>query len=201
MPAKLSYKLIVMNIFQFILFLSIIIWLIIPFRQIGKKYFYYFLSFALLDPLTEFLRIAFKSSSNYFFVPITCLALISILNISIIKKYRYQIIVLFVLVCIFNFTKIMSENTFIILCIIHLLIFLKLLKVFSINFVRNKLFDIFLTILIFYEITVILKFLNLLTGFTNADIYFYITTTFEILFGLFFCIFRSDDSRLVLQLK
>ena len=70
-----------------------------------------------------------------------------------------------------------------------------------ITFEKNRLLNLFVIILIFYEITLIAKFLNNLTGFTNDYYYYVITSIFEIAFGIFFIIFKADNKFLVFQLK
>jgi len=56
--------------------------------------------------------------------------------------------------------------------------------------------------LAFYEFTVLLKFFNYLFPLNvDARTYFYITTIFELLVGVFFTTFREDSPKLVYKLK
>ena len=190
-----------MNFIYIIAYISILIWAIIPFRQIGNNYFYYFLLFAAIDPIMLFFRIGLHSTTNYFYLPYSYLIWLSIQNGSFIKKYRFLLFVIFILISLVSIDHFVMDKFFLFMGLIHLVIFLKFIKDFIIDFIRNNILNIFLIVLAFYEITIITKNFNILSGITNAHVYFVITTFFEILIGLFFCIFRSDDNRLILQLK
>lgn len=189
-----------MNLIYISIYISILIWAVIPFRQLGKQYFYYFFLNAIVDPIVLFLRIVFHSTSNYLYLPITILILYSV-QIKNINKNKLLFSFLFIICSLIGLNNEVLNNIFLIIGIIHLIIFLVFIKDFIIIFVNKDLVNVFLVILSFYEITIITKDFNLLTGITDANIYFAITTIFEILFGLFFCVFRSDDNRLLLQLK
>lgn len=190
-----------MRILFYIDTFSIILWIIIPFIQFKKKYFFYFFILAFMDIATLFLRLVLHSSSNYFYFPFSFLLFFSIQDLLFIKKYQKIIIILFILICFMNFNNFIENRTFFLISLVHFVILIKLLKDFIISFVKYNLFNIFILSLIFYEITLLTKFLNLLIGFSNADIYFIITSLFETFIGLFFCIFKSDNPRLLLQFK
>ena len=185
----------------YIIFTSIIIWLIIPFRQLGNKYFYYFLFLAIMDPISIFFRWILNSPTNYFYIPLSFLALISLLGTNTLKKYRILIIILILIVFIMNFSYIISIRFFLFMSITHLLILFYFLKDFIVGFFKSKIFDIFLMLLIFYELTIVTKNLNLISGFADAHFYFFITSILEILIGLFFCFFKTDNPRFILQFK
>ncbi len=187
-----------MKIIYFLAYFSVFVWAIVPFRQYKGKYFLYFLSWVSADIATVPARLIFHSGTNFFYAPFSFLALIALQDIKFIKKYWVVITILFLGVCYINLNNNMM-GTFV--SIIHFFILLIFLKELIMTFVTKNLVKIFLIILIFYEIMTVAKFLNYLTGFTNAYIYFIITSIFEITFGLFFIIFKSDDKRLIFQLK
>ena len=169
-----------------------------PFRQFRKKYFFYFLAWVSADIVTLPARLVFHSGTNFFYAPFSFLALVALQDIIFIKKYWVVILIVFSVICIISLN---NNVTGISVSIIHFFILLIFLKELIITFVKNNLVSIFIIILIFYEITVVVKYLNLLTGFTNDYIYYIMTTLFEIIFALFFIIFKSDDKRLIFQLK
>ena len=181
-----------MNIFDNLVYIGVVVWAIVPLRQYRQKYFLYFL---------------FHSGTNFFFPTFSFLALCSLLNYRTIKKYGIILILLFIITCIIgldnNILGIPGYHAVAIsLSIIHSFILLIFLKQFMTTFyAKQNLVDIFSLLLIFYEIMNIAKFLNYLTGFTNDYFYFNITTSFEILIGIFFIIFKADNKRLVFQLK
>ncbi|MDP2036084.1 MAG: hypothetical protein Q8L04_01780, partial [Ignavibacteria bacterium] len=65
------------------------------------------------------------------------------------------------------------------------------------TYVETKKLNIFYLMLVFYMLTVILKFFNLLFGFADASAFFIITTIAQIIFGLFFSFVREDGSGIV----
>lgn len=180
---------------------TIIIWIIIPFRQFRGRYFFYFLFLALMDPLTLFLRIFLNSNSNYFYIPLSYLAFVSLFDFSIIKKARSIFIIIFLIVCISNFSDYMADRFFFYMSLIHIMILLYFIKEFMVSFLKSKIFNVFILLLIFYELTIVTKNLNLIAGFTDAQIYHFISSIFEILIGLFFCFFKTDNRRFILQFK
>ena len=189
-----------MKIFYYLTIFSTLLWIIVPIRQIKKKYFLYFLFVEAADLFTLILRLVFHSKSNFFYIPLSYLSFVAVLNTDFAKKYWLLFSSFFVLFFVANIY--VSLNQFlIILSFIQLLIIIKLLKDFVSLFFNENLLYIFIFVIIFYEVLFVTKLLNLLLGFANAYVYFYISTISEILIGLFFCIFRSDDSRLILQLK
>lgn len=195
-----------MNIINFLTYGSVFIWIIIPFRQYRQRYFFYFLFLACTDIFTISLRVIFHSGSNFFYAPFSYLALVSLLNSEFIKKHRVILSLAFLFVCalslnnnIFGISTV--QMTGLTLSALDFLIFLILLKGFIINFVKSNHINVFLLVLIFYEIMDTAKFLNYFTGFTNDYLYFNISNSFEILFGLFFIIFKADDRRLLFRIK
>ena len=196
-----------MNIFDNLVYIGVVVWAIVPLRQYRQKYFLYFLFWGYADVATVFARFFFHSGTNFFFPTFSFLALCSLLDYGTIKKYGIILLLLFVITCLVG----LDNNTLDIagyrmvavsLSIIHSFILFIFLKLFVTTFYKKQnLVDIFLLLLIFYEIMNAAKFLNYLTGFTNDYLYFNITTSFEILFGIFFIIFKADNKRLVFQLK
>ena len=82
------------------------------------------------------------------------------------------------------------------------MILIKLLKDFITFLVFNNTINIFLIVLIFDEITVVTKSLNLVSTLSNEYLSYYImTSSFEVLVGIFFLIFTDDNPRLFHKLK
>jgi hypothetical protein len=73
-----------------------------------------------------------------------------------------------------------------------------ILKRFIVNYAFEKRVNVFNLILIFYFLTIITKFFNLLTGFADAIAFFIITSIAQVIFGLYFSIVREDKPKIVL---
>ncbi len=74
-----------MNLVYIFLGISVIVWSTIPFRHVGKKYFYFFYFLAFSDPLTLLLRTVFHSGSNFLIYPCYYLAFIGLQDKYLVK--------------------------------------------------------------------------------------------------------------------
>lgn len=181
---------------QFLYFISIIIWLLPPIRQYRTKLFFFFLILAVMDPISfAYFQIFNKTIPFGFYLFANFLLFISLMEFNSIKKNLFIIIssgLLFLLIIIFaNFT---TNQNLIILTAIQFLILATVLKKFIVNFALNKYINLFQLVLVFYLLTVITKFLNLLTSFADATAFFIITSIAQIIFGLYFSIFRENNA-------
>lgn len=195
-----------MKLFSLLAYTAVIIWALVPIRQYKSKYFFYFLFFVSSDIVTLIARLVFHSDTNFFFAPFSFIALCALLNVRQIEKYIAILALLFIITCIWGLDiNILGIPEFqrmaLSLGIIHLLILYIFIKELFITSENNHAINLFLVVLVFYEITVVTKFLNYLTGFANGYFYFSITNIFEILFAIFFIAFKADNKRLILQFK
>ena len=188
-----------MSLSNIVLYFSILVWSTIPFRHAGKKYFYFFYFYALLDPLTLYLRILFHSGSNFFFIPIHFIMLISLFEKRLIIKYKSPLITILVILSLINF-KINLLSFLLLLSLINLLILLKFFKEIISPSNINKGINIFLVFLFLNMITEILQYLGDYMGYLNGYFYFYLSLAFETLLGLFFWIFKEDNPKLLIKL-
>lgn len=188
-------------ILQATLWISIVVWLLIPIRQRLSRYFYYFLILALSDPIVYAFR---KMGVNHYIIIYLLLGeilFLSIFSFQEIKRYIIFFAVIFIIPNLIYFFYPGDLVAELLLVIIHTCILLRFLYFFILRINAEHIFYVFVTVLILYETTIITKFINVLTNFTDAYIYFIITTIFEILIGLFFRPFKEDNPRLLLQLK
>ena len=121
------------------------------------------------------------------------LLVVSVLSEELLKKFKYAFIaipLLFSLIIPLMTTK-YYHFLFICMDLVILFVFLRWLIT---SYVDKKKLNIFYLMLVFYILTVILKFFNLLIGFADASAFFIITSIAQIIFGLFFSIAREDES-------
>jgi hypothetical protein len=187
--------------FSISFFLSFLIWSIAPIRQIKGTYFLFFLALISGDIATIIARMAFHSNTNIFYVVFGLLCLISLQEKNISRWSKFLILVLCVISLSLEFHGLPYKQEFALISFLNFLLFLKFLKNFILMLVKGWVINFFLICLIFYELTAITKFLNLITGFTTAAAYFIATTSFEVLIGLFFCVFREDSPGLLVKLE
>jgi hypothetical protein len=84
------------------------------------------------------------------------------------------------------------------LVIENIILFLFFLKFLIVDYVNNKRIKLFFLMLVFYELTVILKFFNIIIGFADAYGFYFVTSIAQIIFGLFFSIVREDESGVII---
>lgn len=185
---------------KILLYLSIITWLIPPFRQYRTNYFLFFLILALLDPISFIFRFLFNTTIPFaFYIYTNFLLFLSLLDFNIIKKNTFIFITSsIVLLGILIFAHFTNNQSLIILLAIQFLILSIILKKFIVKYAFDKKINFFLLVLIFYFLTIISKFLNVLTGFADATAFFLITSIAQIIFGLYFSIVRENKPEVVL---
>ena len=188
-----------MNPLYILIYLSAFIWAAVPFRQYGKRYFYYFYFSIIVDYLTIFIRLIFHSRSNFFLISCSILALIFVQEYSFIKKHKLILSFILLLISIVYF--ILNLNEYLILFgFIHALIVFTLIKDFVKIFISAKTINLFMAIMILDESITIFKYLGVISGSSNNYFYFYASAAFEILIAFFFWI-KEDNPRLQVKIK
>jgi hypothetical protein len=180
------------DILKLVFYLSIIVWCLPPIRQYRGYFFDFFLILACIDPISLIYFWVTKTSlPSWVYILFMYLLICSIYTESTLKKYRYIFILLplgFMLTI--SFQSKISYNAIMILEFVALLLsFLLELIVFYVN---KKKLNVFYLVLVFYILTNILKYFNIIIGFADAFAFFVITTIAQIAFGLFFSIVRED---------
>lgn len=187
------------KILYYFFFTSVLIWFIPPIRQYRTDYFYFFLILAVTDVFSLLFNYIINIDQFLAFNLFSYFAVITLQKKEFIVRYL-SMLILTALVIISITIALPSSNNFTFI-IIHTVLLYIFLRRFIHNFYFMNMVNIFLLGLIFYEFTVITKFMNLITGFTNAYYYYVITSVFQIIFGLFFSVFREGDTRLIFKLK
>lgn len=177
---------------QFLFLVSIVIWVLPPIRHYKSYMFDFFLVLAVIDPINlVYGLITRRSLPEWITILFIYLLIVSVTNEKILKKLKYFFIalpLLFVLLIPlltteYYYTIIIFE------CAVLLLIFLKWLITV---YVETNALKIFYLMLVFYILTVILKYFNFIMVFADASQFFVITSITQILFGLYFSVARED---------
>ena len=178
---------------KIIFFISISIWLFTPFRQYKNRYFLYFLILAILDPLVLIIQLFGSIQPSRIYLIGVLFQIISLLNFR--KTINYKIILLLIIITniwfSFNF-GILAIN----LCLIleNLIVLTIFLKISILNTYENMQINSFYVVIIFYLISIITKFLVGITDLKFGVPYFYLTSAFEIIIGIFFIFFNDKNS-------
>ena len=185
----------VADITKLLFFVSIFVWLIPPFKQYKGKYFLFFLILSCIDPINLlFLFIIKTAYQPQIMLIINYLLLLSLINFILLKKYWPWVILVSILLLSPTIFKFDSSKIVIIYILLNSGIALIILKSLITSFVTVEKLNLFLTIFLIYQLTVIAKFSNLILGFADAVAFFILTSIAQIIFGLFFSVYREDKS-------
>lgn len=195
-----------MEIANLVLYVSYIVWAIIPFRQFKGAFFYYFLLLAIEDPLA---RVLIK---NFHFVQIKTHLLFSVfIMVAIIKqkqfpryiKYLIPFAVLYISGILFvdASNEAYGNNLRLILAMFHVILFVIFLKYLVVQIKKEMVFNLFLLVLVLYEGLIVFKFILYGLGIQGGILFFYLTGIFQIFIGLFFIAVRGDNPKLFIKLQ
>jgi hypothetical protein len=124
--------------------------------------------------------------------------LLSLIDFKILQK-KWVWIIPITLVLFFPSIFRFNENQII---IVYLLfqsgITLIILKNLITGFASSDKLSLFHIVFLFYQFTVMAKFINFIVGFADAFAFFTLTSIAQIIFGLFFSIYREDKSGLTI---
>ena len=182
-----------MVIAYIIFFLSILTWLLVPFRQFKSKYFIFFLILAFLDPLVMISHLLFPVDPFRIYTIFIFLNALSLLNFNWIKKNLLFIIPIFILDILLAVYFRIPDLT-IVLILLHLIILIIILRVAVVDLYKKNLINMFNFILCIYEISIIMKFMIVLTDAKTGATFFFLTSAFEILIGFYFILYNGKNS-------
>ena len=196
-----------MELARLLLNISIIVFLLPPIRQYRGRFFYYFLLLAVNDPIARLLLL------KPFFMPQLKIHILFsfFLLISIIWQNKFFKIIIFSIPIIILYFYGMSfvntsfvevANTLrIIIGFLHVIIFFALSKMTMVELREKMGINLFLVILLFYEATMLLKFIVYGFGMSKGLLFFFMTLAIEILLAIFFICFRDDNPKLLIKIS
>jgi len=171
-----------------------IVWFFPVFRQWQTRFRYYFLILAAACVFTQIMYITnlLKYTLYYY------LFFSSLLPIFLIKKdLRTSLHLLYtipLLIVIFALMPRPETRTIeYIFFTLHMLIFIRLLKIFIVETVSTNSFNLFLFVLLLYELTLISRCIYAINYVNPSLLYNAIASSMEVALGLFFCIFKEKN--------
>lgn len=183
--------------------MSVLFWIGPAIRNYKSSLFPLFLFFAGHDLLVILIKslsgIVIDTSFSIFLLILVISYFLNLFKL----KHKIIFLVLFAFILISGFLWFYVGLTVKLTVLISQIIILLLLvlKKFAEMSIEKNAYSLFYIVLIFYFLTLILKYISIFIGTEHAVEYFIITTIFQILFGLFFSVFREDDSRLLVKLE
>ncbi len=176
-----------------IFYTSIFAWLLPPIRQYKEKLFLYFLLLALADPTSYTLTISFKTNAYQIQSLFSFASVLAVSVNKISKKYIVFILTGFI-ITLFVINTQDRNIIYLYIILLHLIILWYFLKEILISFSKNNFLTLGWVVLILYEISIVLKLIVALEVTHVSTIYFYLTTSFQILIALFFTIYKVEHS-------
>ncbi len=174
-------------------FLSICVWIFPPFKQYKSDYFYFFLVLAISSPVAVALFSLFRISP---LIPAVTSTFFLISSLMSYRKQRYFFIILSILwfVIALNFS---IQRNILILTFIggHIFVVIILISSLMKYIEKTKAVNLFLILLITYDLINILKFTASLLSIEQGVISFVLATFIQIFFGISFSFisFKTKD--------
>lgn len=188
-----------MKLRTLILYASIFIWLLPPLKQFRGRFFYYFIIMAIGDPIAYALL-----KLHYHTIPFY--SIMELLLISVLwqpkwlpKKIPYFILPMIALY--YAVDKIHYSFGYSIIALEHLAILFFIFRIAANDAIDLKKIKMFYILIIFYELSVLLKYIFVATMIDPGVIYFNLTSAFELLLGLSFVFVGEDDAELAIAVK
>ena len=182
------------DISKLLFFTSIIVWLLPPFRQFKGKYFIFFLILAFMDPINLLFFYVIRSPlQSQISILLIYWLLLSIIEKNLLRKYWIWFFLIILVLFSPTIFHLKGNEIILIYILLQLGITLIILKNLITNYVSTGKLSLFLVVFLFYQLTLITKYLNLLFGFADAIAFFMLTTIVQIIFGLFFSVFTENN--------
>lgn len=179
--------------------ISIIICLIIPFRQFKGSYFLYFLILAFQDPITY---VVIKLFDVHPFRPYVVIFLFLIYSIMNPAKLRKRIPILIIITSAGIILAVISNVIY-----LRLIVFLEGLPILYIflnktiiDITKNNRINIFYMVINFDNLILLVKNFVLLIDFKTGIYYFYLTSALGIIVSLYY-VFYNDKNAYCYYLK
>jgi len=190
-----------MNLILTLLYIEKIVWIFPAIRQYKNKYFAYFLTLGLLGIAGFICREVFSFNANIVNTFAFLFLLIAVLPKKFVRKYFYIFALLFLaLVCVYLFFITLKLEV-IIWVAFHILIFSIIFFDFLNELVIHEAIKWFYAVLLFYELSLIVEFFNMITETEGTLFYYLISMIAQILVGLFFCFVKPDSLKCAIKLK
>ncbi|PIP78974.1 MAG: hypothetical protein COW85_02650 [Ignavibacteria bacterium CG22_combo_CG10-13_8_21_14_all_37_15] len=183
-------------------YFSVFIWLLPPVRQYKNFLFKYFLILGIADLIGLFFFKILQTPFPDLYIIVSFLLFVALQKNEYLKKKKIIFICLGLMIILISFFRIEKNPYIFLIAFLHLVIIFRILYLFVMVVAQKQTINFFYLVLAFYEFTVLLKFLNFLFPLNvEAQAYFYVTTIFELVVGIFYTTFREDSRKLVYQLK
>ncbi len=185
-----------MKLYVIIGYLSNIIWTLIPFFVVRKKYFLFFLVLAANGMMSFLAYSTLHIPANIFWIPFHYL-LIFTLSDTFFKKHYLYILAGFIPFVLLGYFATHEERRLFLIFVHGFILIWFLWNAIKTIIVNNK-FDLFLLLMSLYEFIMIFKLIAMLGEVQLGMEVFYTGSAMQILIGLYLIFVRKD---IIIQLK
>lgn len=171
-----------------------VVWILPVFRQFSGKYRNFFVVMSVTGLITNLISMyGPRYLVNYSEIFMSFVLLISLLSSEQLKSFKYPIILLGAGIVYSLIMNHPMNIEILVMIVLHLLILAVFLRTFIFTAFLNNRFDIFVLVLIMYELSLLIRFFYAATNTSLGQYYYFISTLFEILLGIFFIITKDDS--------
>lgn len=173
---------------------------IIPFRQRGGRFFYYFLILALAGPVEMFIyymgfNAKFGINQNIIILLAAHLSILALHYKETSKKFNVISIFVYIILTIVVYYTLDYPILFVYFILVQFVVLTLFLK-YAINYSMNTLkLNLFHAVLILYLVSVIGKYLSLIISLNTGYYYFLSANIFHTFVAFFFIFVREDNPK------
>ena len=184
--------------YKYLAIISIVVWLITPIRQYKTRYFWFFLTLGLADPVSIIAARNFHIMITQLYVILSILFFFSVIEYKKITIYKVSFYIAIVGVGCFSFFHVWEYGAFFYTAVLFLVLVVIVKQSFQFVIEKGSI-NIFHMLLIFYQALNVFKSLSMLLNFSTGVWFYFISNVVQILIGIFFALYREDDPRFSIE--
>lgn len=183
-----------------IVYISMVFWIFPAIRNYKTVLFFYFLIWAVADPIVMAISVLSPLHALKTYLPLTFFTFLSLKGI-VTNKSNFNKLLVFAFILNFWAAFYSSKIVYLVIIFDHIIITLffvtRLLNYVALNS-KVKVFHI---ILFLYEVSLVMKLLFLVFDVQTGTSYFMTTNIFQMLIAVFFSIYKEADNKLIIDLQ
>ena len=184
--------------FKYLLIVSTVVWLITPIRQYKTRYFWFFLTLGLTDPVAIIVGKSFDLVIAQLYVPLNILLFLSIIEYKKITFYKILFYIIIVGLGVYSFVHFWEYGSYFFTAVLFLVLMILIRQSFQF-IVEIGSINIFHAVLVFYQALNVFKSLTILLNFSTGVWFYFISNVLQIFIGIFVALYREDDPRLLVK--
>lgn len=187
---------------SFSIFLTVlnILWAYPAYKQRKGRFAFYFFAVgaaALISQVLLFLDLL--QYSVFFYLILSFLAMVLLLKHQAASRVQFLFLLIAVIIAVFLYSYPGMTLINYLFFSFHLIIFTRLLKLVITESIVEGVFNLFVVILMIYELTLVLRSIYNLSNTAPSFLYNTISLSIELAMGLFFCFYTENNKLLTVS--